>query len=96
MCLEGFEVTFDLDKNIKLSEKEIRMNKGLSEIFINEATNETFKRFDKIKLPKLAKTLLIIAENNVSAFYSGSLAKKMVREINENGKFCLFLDQSFK
>jgi gamma-glutamyltranspeptidase len=38
-------------------------------------------------MPKLARTLDIISEKNVSAYYhDGELTKFIIEEINENGK----------
>jgi gamma-glutamyltranspeptidase len=38
-------------------------------------------------MPKLARTLEIISEKNVSAYYhDGELTKFIIEEINENGK----------
>ena len=41
---------------------------------------------DRIKRPKLAETLKILSQSNgVELFYNGSIAKDLVREINEFG-----------
>lgn len=85
MCREGFEVSRHLEAAIDASEKEIRQSADLSEIFVNKYTNRTLRLYDIVKMPKLARTLEIIANSNVSEFYSGELAKLMVEEINENG-----------
>lgn len=38
-----------------------------------------------MKRPKLAKTLRLVADQGIKAFYEGPLAKEMVREVQEDG-----------
>ncbi len=85
MCRYGFRVSHTLGKIIKAQEKAIRKDSGLSEIFLNQTSNEIFKENDTIRMVNLAKTLEIISETNIESFYNGDLAKLMVEEINENG-----------
>ena len=85
MCTDGFRISHALGKSIIGSELFIRKSLELSKIFVNPITNETYKENDLIKMPKLADTLKIISEENITAFYNGSLVKIMVDEINENG-----------
>lgn len=85
MCRNGFSVSNALAAAIKSAENDIRKNLELTNIFINSSNNETFKPKDRIKMLKLADTLEIISNENVGAFYNGSLTKLMVQEINENG-----------
>ena len=52
----------------------------------NNVTNELYKTGDIMKRLKLAATLRIIANNGSDAFYTGELADKIVREIqNRSG-----------
>jgi gamma-glutamyltranspeptidase/glutathione hydrolase/leukotriene-C4 hydrolase len=93
MCREGFSISSILAEAIRFEEKNIRNNPELSKIFINSSTNRILKQNDIIKLTNLATTLEIISEQNISAFYNGSLTKIMVDEINENGnKKSIFLN----
>lgn len=85
MCRDGYPISFALNKAIKGSEAFIRNDEELSNIFINNRTNQTYQLNDVIKRPKLAKTLENISEYNIDAFYNSSLTQLIVNEINENG-----------
>ena len=86
MCKNGFKISKPLETAIILSEMFIRKNPELSNIYVNQTSNKLYKQDDVIFMPKLAKTLEIISEKNISAFYlDGELAKLIVEEINENG-----------
>ena len=91
MCIEGFEISNALADAIKKSEKMIRSDPGLFEIFVNDTTNDILKRYDMIKMPKLAETMRIISETNITEFYGGNLAQTIVKEINENGIYNSYL-----
>jgi gamma-glutamyltranspeptidase len=64
----------------------IRENVGLAKIFINPATNETYKENDRIIWPSLGDTLEMISNEGAEAFYNGRLSKKIVDENNHNGR----------
>jgi gamma-glutamyltranspeptidase len=51
----------------------------------NESTNELYGAGDIMKRLKLARTLEIIAEQGVDAFYKGELTDKIVKEIQDRG-----------
>ncbi len=85
MCKEGFMIEQSLANAIKNSEKEIRLNEELSNIFINSSNNRIYLKNDRIKMKKLANTLEIISNENMTAFYNGTLTHFLVEEINENG-----------
>jgi len=85
MCTEGFMIEQSLANAIKNSEKEIRLNAELSNIFINSSNNRIYLKNDRIKMKKLANTLEIISNENMTAFYNGTLTHFLVEEINENG-----------
>ncbi len=87
LCREGFSVTSLLERDIDVYEDDIRGSPEFSEIFINKNTNKTLRMNDIMKMPKLARTLEIIGNTNVSEFYNGQLSKIIVQEINENGQF---------
>lgn len=92
MCRNGYKINRALADSIKNNEADIRDNKALSDIFINNKTNQTLKINELVKMPLLARTFEIISESNISSFYSSDLTKLIVKEINENGDFCfLFL-----
>ncbi len=69
-----------------LSEAAIRKNIELSNIYVNKTSNKIYKQDDIIFMPKLARTLEIISEKNITAFYhDGELTRLIIEEINENG-----------
>ena len=49
----------------------------------NKTTNELYGAGDIIKRPKYADTLEIIAQQGVDTFYTGALADKIVKEIQD-------------
>ena len=51
----------------------------------NASTNELYKSGDRLKRPKLAQTLRIVAEQGADAFYTGVLADQIVQEIQDRG-----------
>ena len=57
------------------------------DLIVNKATGEFFKAGEIIKMPKLARTLEIIADEGVDAFYNGSLTKDIVADIQDNGNY---------
>lgn len=86
MCRDGFNASSALAKAIRNNEKNIRKDIGLSEIFINPETQDIIKQKEIIKMPKLARTLELISEQNIDVFYNGQLTQTIVNEINENGE----------
>ena len=58
---------------------------GRSVYVKNATTGELYKAGDTMKRPRLANTLEIIANQNASAFYTGVLAAKIVKEIRDQG-----------
>ena len=85
MCRDGFIIEQSLANAIKTNEKEIRLNTELSNIFINSSSNRIYVKNDRIQMLKLANTLEIISDENMTAFYNGTLTHFLVQEINENG-----------
>jgi gamma-glutamyltranspeptidase len=57
------------------------------DLIVNKATGEFFKAGEIIKMPKLARTFEIIADEGVDAFYNGSLTKDIVADIQDNGSY---------
>ena len=85
MCIDGFPASKALASIIKTSEKFIRKNPGLSRVYIHSTNNSIIKEKELIRMPNLADTFRIISEQNVTAFYNGTLTKTIVDEINSNG-----------
>lgn len=51
----------------------------------NNQTNELYTTNDTMRRPKYADTLQTIADHGVDAFYTGVLAEKIVKEIQDRG-----------
>ncbi|XP_052225167.1 glutathione hydrolase 1 proenzyme-like [Dreissena polymorpha] len=54
-------------------------------LITNNQTGKTYKEGETMKLPKLAQTLQVIADEGPEAFYNGSLADDIVADIQEAG-----------
>ncbi|CAF3773833.1 unnamed protein product, partial [Rotaria sordida] len=86
LCREGFHVSEAQAKAIKQTTRVILDDPAMRELFIkNPDTNELYVAGDLMKRPKLARTLEIIAEQGVDAFYTGELSDKIVKEIRARG-----------
>jgi len=87
LCMNGFKISKALEKALISTETYIRNNSVLSDIFVNKITNQLLNSNDIAKMPLLGNTLRIISESNTSdVFYNSNLTKRIVEEINENGK----------
>lgn len=84
MCREGFPVGTFLASDINNQVKEINRNPELKSMLTNNATGELYKKGEIIKLPKLARTFELIAEDPF-AFYNGSLARNISLDIADGG-----------
>ncbi|CAF0927283.1 unnamed protein product [Rotaria sordida] len=86
LCREGFHVSEAQAQAIKETTRVILDDPAMREIFVkNSNTNELYGAGDLMKRPKLARTLEIIAEQGVDAFYTGELSDKIVKEIQDQG-----------
>ncbi|CAF4311079.1 unnamed protein product, partial [Rotaria sp. Silwood2] len=86
LCREGFRVSVSQAQAIKQTTRVILNDPALRELFVkNPNTNELYGAGDLMKRPKLARTLEIIAEQGANAFYTGELADKIVKEIQDRG-----------
>ncbi|OAD58362.1 Gamma-glutamyltranspeptidase 1, partial [Eufriesea mexicana] len=81
LCATGSRVTKYLASYLISKEPLIRMQKSLAEILINPITNATWKVDDRIKRPRLAETLKLIAKHGPGIFYNGTMADTLVEEI---------------
>lgn len=72
-------------KFLKFCESKILKSKPLRETYVNRLNNELYKANSIIKIPKLAKTLEVIARDGESAFYNGQLTDIIVDEIQSAG-----------
>lgn len=81
LCRKGSRVNNYLAAYLLEKEPMIRNESTLAEILINPATNRTWTAGDRIKRPKLEKTLISLAKNGPEIFYNGSMGDKLVEEI---------------
>ncbi|XP_011696819.1 PREDICTED: gamma-glutamyltranspeptidase 1-like isoform X2 [Wasmannia auropunctata] len=83
LCKTGSYVNEYLAAYLTEKEPMIKNESSLAEILINPKTNKTWIAGDRIKRPKLAETLKLIAEKDPSVFYNGILTDKLVDEIRK-------------
>ncbi|KOC63307.1 Gamma-glutamyltranspeptidase 1 [Habropoda laboriosa] len=81
LCTTGSRVTKYLSSYLISKEPLIKAEKSLAEILINPVTNATWKVDDRIKRPRLAKTLQLVATHGPQIFYNGSIGDNLVEEI---------------
>ncbi|XP_054010591.1 glutathione hydrolase 1 proenzyme-like [Hylaeus anthracinus] len=81
LCKTGSLVNNYLSAYLSARESRIKAESSLAEILINPATNSTWKAGDRIKRPKLAETLKLIAEQGPTIFYNGSMGDDLVADI---------------
>ena len=84
LCENGFKISRSLSSALAQYNTKILNNHPLARVFIDPATNKTYKENDTVRMPELARTLRRISEYPED-FYNGELAKQMVVEINQNG-----------
>lgn len=94
MCMEGYAVSTALGQALARYEENIRADPVLAEAFIDPESGQVFKIGQKVHRPRLAKTLIKLAEKGPDAFYhDATLTGMIVEEINSNG-WCISLDLS--
>jgi gamma-glutamyltranspeptidase/glutathione hydrolase/leukotriene-C4 hydrolase len=85
MARNGIPVTFSKADALKGSKDAIMSDPGMFEVYINPATNDTWKEGDTYKRTKLADTLERIAKYGHIEFYEGKTAKSFVEDLNKLG-----------
>ncbi|XP_052280993.1 glutathione hydrolase 1 proenzyme-like [Dreissena polymorpha] len=85
LCRDGFSVSKPLSDHMAAKEAEFQNFTSFIQLITNPNTGKTYKEGEMMKLPKLAQTLQIIADEGPDAFYSGSLADDIVADIQEAG-----------
>ncbi|XP_076234085.1 glutathione hydrolase 1 proenzyme isoform X2 [Calliopsis andreniformis] len=81
LCAVGSRVNNYLAAYLSRKESMIKAESSLAEILVNPATNATWKVDDRIKRPRLAETLKLIAKYGPDIFYNGTIADNLVKEI---------------
>ncbi|XP_070573107.1 glutathione hydrolase 1 proenzyme-like [Ptychodera flava] len=79
----GFEVGEALARAIERYEDTILEDPDLSNVFAKDG--EVLKEGDICVMPELGKTLRLIAEEGGLDFYTGKLAKEIIKDIEEKG-----------
>ena len=86
LAKEGHVVSPYLLNIFSTSEQDLLNEPTLREIYIDPATNKTYKLNELIRRPKLAETLEIIAREGIKPIYGGGeMGKELIKEINERG-----------
>ena len=87
----GIEVTYDLSKAIESTPRLLKDSESQKIYFKN---NKALNEFSILKLPDLANTLTLIAENGKDGFYKGEIAKKIIDSMKANGGLISYKDLS--
>ncbi|EFO17722.1 gamma-glutamyl transpeptidase [Loa loa] len=86
MCRYGVPISKYLGYVLGVKEKHFRTLPSMKD-WINRSTGKVFVAGDIIKRPELGNTLerLALSPDPVELFYRGDIAKKLVKEIQDNG-----------
>ncbi len=86
LCRNGHIVSNYFGDILKWLESTIKNEPSLAEVFINPETNTVWSKGDIIRRPKLAETLELIADEGSDTLYNnGTLARMLVKEIQDLG-----------
>jgi gamma-glutamyltranspeptidase/glutathione hydrolase len=86
---DGIVVSYDLHKAIESTPRLLKDPESKRIFFKN---NKPIQENSILKLPDLAKTITLIAENGKDGFYKGATAKKIVQAMNKNNGLISFAD----
>ncbi|XP_077996025.1 glutathione hydrolase 1 proenzyme-like [Glandiceps talaboti] len=82
MASEGFVISQSLGDGIADGEEYVRSDPGLRETFVHE-DGTLMKEGEICTMPRLADTLLEIADNGADIFYDGKIAETIVQDMAE-------------
>ena len=80
---DGFEVTYDLAKILSDNKGRLSSNEAFAKAYY-KANNNSYKAGEIIKLPDLAWSLNRLKQFGPNEFYSGEIAKRIVKEMKRN------------
>ncbi|XP_014517978.1 glutathione hydrolase 3 isoform X1 [Vigna radiata var. radiata] len=83
LAKKGFEVSPTLGGFIAKDTKKILDDPGLRKLYAPEGT--LLKEGDMCKNEELGRTLEVVAEQGPQAFYNGTIAEKLVKDVKEAG-----------
>ncbi|XP_050529611.1 scoloptoxin SSD14-like isoform X2 [Daktulosphaira vitifoliae] len=84
-CKQGIVVSERLANNLVRFEDLILNTTTIKNHFVDHKTGRIKKAGDIYKLPKLARSLRIIAKNGADALYNGKLTAKLLKDIKNCG-----------
>ena len=67
-----------------------------SNTFIDPSTGDIYRKGSILKLPKLGKTLTVLADEGPDAFYNGSLTKSILEDMKRTNSSKYLEFDSFK
>lgn len=83
LASEGYELDASLEDYIGMSYDRIIKNEELTSIYTDEGIPKN--KGDLIQNPNLANTLQAISDGGIEEFYTGELAEKIVKGLQEDG-----------
>ncbi|KAL7294184.1 hypothetical protein TKK_0012205 [Trichogramma kaykai] len=92
LCEKGYNMTKHQWNSLGYNKTNIYSDPTLKEMFVDPKTGQFRKVGSLIRPKKLCETLKIIAEQNATAFYNGTLGKYLVEDIRKRGSIITMKD----
>ncbi|VVC34642.1 Hypothetical protein CINCED_3A025773 [Cinara cedri] len=83
LCLKGITISEHLEVRLRDVQRLIKKDPMLRKTFFDRKTGHVKKVGETYVLPKLARTMKIIAKEGASALYNGSLTPKLLHDLNK-------------